>query len=57
MTYNRLENEQSNQLSGRDSQVSHSRAKHKSKKAKKSYKRAKSSKRARASVRVSLSVR
>ena len=40
--YNSLENEQSNQLSGRDSQASHPRAKSKSKKAKKSSKRAKS---------------
>ena len=40
--YNSLENEQSNQLSGRDSQVSHPRAKSKAKKAKKSNKRAKS---------------
>ena len=49
-TYNSLENEQSNQLSGRDSQVSHSRAKPKSKKSKKSSKRAKSSKRTKARV-------
>ena len=40
--YNGLENEQSNQLSGRDSQVSHPRAKSKVKKSKKSSKRARS---------------
>jgi hypothetical protein len=40
--YNSLETEQSNLLSGRDSQVSHPRAKAKTKKAKKSNKRAKS---------------
>ena len=40
--YNSLENEQSNLLSGRDSQVSHPRAKPKAKKAKKPNKRAKS---------------
>ena len=40
--YNSLENEQSNLLSGRDSQLSHPRAKPKAKKAKKSNKRTRS---------------